>query len=226
MGKIKFGFTWTDAGSGWIVVSSLQIENIVQPVDSTSLARPKWNLRRRLWQSFLPLPSECWLLDPSSGPCGQSWFCPSSLLFIVFAPLWLARLRLKCRRTGQDLTDLFSPNIHGLSHFVPFPLVIRGIFVFAFLCLAFETREKSAFWSRRAAQIQRKSVGLVLRRFHQFWATLRGSDSFTGSCRQLLQSHFVFLRIETESKNAANLWRAARTADGRTRLCSVGANHQ
>jgi hypothetical protein len=100
--------------------------SIVQPVDSTSLLWPKWNERRQLWQKFLPLPSECWLLHPQHR---YLWVILILSIFIavivreivvVFVPLQMDRLCLKCRRTGQDLTDLFlfSPNIHGLG---PFP---------------------------------------------------------------------------------------------------------
>ena len=93
--------------------------SIVQPVDSTSLVRPKWNERRQLWQRFLPLPSEFWLLHPQHR---SLWVILILSVFIavivreivVFIPLRMARLRL-FRRTGQDLTDvfLFSPDVHG-----------------------------------------------------------------------------------------------------------------
>jgi hypothetical protein len=68
-------------------------------------------------------------------------------IVVVFVSLRLDRLRLKCRRTNQDLADLFlfSPNIHGFIHFVPLPLVIPGVIEFTFLCLDVETRKESAF---------------------------------------------------------------------------------
>jgi hypothetical protein len=42
-------------------------------------------------------------------------------IVVVFVPLRLDRLPFKCRRTGQDLADvfLFSPNIHDLGPFCP-----------------------------------------------------------------------------------------------------------
>jgi hypothetical protein len=98
--------------------------SIVQPVDSTSLLWPKWNERRQLWQKFLPLPSECWLLHPQQR---YLWVILILSIFVtvivreivVFIPLRMARLRL-FRHTGQDFLDVFlfcSPDVHGFGQF-------------------------------------------------------------------------------------------------------------
>ena len=126
--------------------------SIVQPVDSTSLVRPKWNERRQLWQRFLPLPSECWLLHPqqrylwvililsisiavkTSEKSSSSSF-HSKWIVSAWSAAALARIFWTCSCSHLTSTTL--------AHFVALPLVIRGVFEFTFLWLDRKTIGKS-----------------------------------------------------------------------------------
>ena len=128
------------------------------------------------------MPSECWLLHPQHRSLLAilifSIFIAVNVreIVAVFVPLRLDRLCLKCRRTNQDLADLFlfSPNIHG-----PFRPYSRHPSRFSYiLFFVWILRLGKSPPSNRVGLLQSRGEQILgnKRRFHQFRTALLPSS--------------------------------------------------